>query len=215
MNTNGNLAASQPLQPIPPVTSPPQVLQVAVEALKGIALQATTAVTKLEGLVTGPTPLSAPVAPAPSSPVVAEDASEAAEIEALIKSIPEAAATQLKLWRVQNELVNAAYPALVPPRPSLAPAAAPTNKITVQAFWWGFHFVVPEGVMAQWTAGGVTLAGVIAAIAGSTGPAAPFVAAGAAYVAAEVGLMKTVDRGKGVYVSMSWFAPGIFVPTSI
>ncbi len=210
MAMNGD-AAVQAVQNViqPPPTLP---LQVAIEALQGIALQATTAVDKLQGLVGGPSPFALRPAGALAAAVSPGDASEAAEIEALLQVIPDAAATQLKQWRTQKDLVAAAFPALAAP---IAAAAAPTNRITVQAYWWGFHFVVPEPVMAQWTAGGTTLAGVVAAIAGSTGPAAPFVAAGAAYIAAEIGLMKAVDHGKGVYVSMSWFAPGIFVPTSI
>lgn len=41
-----------------------------------------------------------------------------------------------------------------------------------------------------------------------------FVAALVAYIELEWGLMKAVDRGNGVYLSMSWFAAGIFIPTT-
>jgi hypothetical protein len=207
MNTNGNVSPQNLLQPLPPPW-----LQIAIDALNGIALQATTASNKLEGGLIGAAPLSL-AAPTPAPAPAAGDASESAEINALLKVIPDAAAAQLKAWNLQKDLVTAAYPGLA--APSVFAAPTPTNRITVHAYWWGFHLVVPEPVMTQWTAGGATVGGVIAAIAGATGPAAPFIAAAAAYVAAEFGLMKTVDKGRGVYVSMSWFAPGIFVPTSI
>jgi len=28
-------------------------------------------------------------------------------------------------------------------------------------------------------------------------------------------LLRTLDRGRGVYISMSWFAPGVFIPTLV
>ena len=37
----------------------------------------------------------------------------------------------------------------------------------------------------------------------------------APYVTGALGLIRGVDRGRGVYISMSWFAPGVFVPTSV
>lgn len=46
-------------------------------------------------------------------------------------------------------------------------------------------------------------------------PAAPFVELVAAYLKAEGALVRAVDQGKGAYVSMTWLAPGIFVPTAI
>jgi hypothetical protein len=48
-----------------------------------------------------------------------------------------------------------------------------------------------------------------------TGPAAPFIAIAAVFIAGALGLLKSLDQGYGVYISMSWFAPGIFVPTPV
>lgn len=28
-------------------------------------------------------------------------------------------------------------------------------------------------------------------------------------------VLQALDRGNGVYISMSWFAPGVFIPTSV
>jgi hypothetical protein len=93
--------------------------------------------------------------------------------------------------------------------------AARPAQITAQAFWWGFHFVVPEELMEVWTSAGIGLGAVLAAVAPETGPAAPFVWLAGAYLAAEFELAKRVNRGRGVYVSMLWVAPGIFLPTPV
>ena len=37
----------------------------------------------------------------------------------------------------------------------------------------------------------------------------------APFVVATATLLRALDRGRGVYISMSWFAPGAFVPTSV
>ena len=97
-------------------------------------------------------------------------------------------------------------------QPVVATTPAP-DAITAEAYWWGFHLCIPESLMAAWTAIGITVGGVTTAIAGATGPAAPFVALAAAYITAEFTAMQNADAGNGVYVSMSWFAPAVFVPT--
>jgi hypothetical protein len=56
---------------------------------------------------------------------------------------------------------------------------------------------------------------IVAAIGPVTGPAAPFVAIAAGFVAGALALLRGIDRGRGVYVSMSWFALGVFVPTTV
>lgn len=89
------------------------------------------------------------------------------------------------------------------------------DAITVEAYWWGFHLRVPEILMSSWLAGGLSAGAVVGAIAGATGPAAPFVAAAGAYITAEFNAAAEVDQGNGVYISMSWFAPLVFVPTAI
>lgn len=91
--------------------------------------------------------------------------------------------------------------------------------ITAEAFWWGYHFVVPESAMKDFTKAGDVTASFMAlggaAIAASGGSLAPAVGVVAAYVAAELALMKAVDKGKGVYLSASWVSPGVIVPTPI
>lgn len=99
----------------------------------------------------------------------------------------------------------------VPP----VPPAPPPVAITVQTYGWGFHFVVPEALMQDWTGAGLAVAEVVQFAATFAGPAAVFVEALGEYLEAEFDLAKAVDKGNGVYVSMSWFAPALFVPTPI
>lgn len=56
---------------------------------------------------------------------------------------------------------------------------------------------------------------IAAAIGPVTGPAAPFILAASGFIAGALRLLKNLDRGRGVYISMSWFAPGVFIPTSV
>jgi hypothetical protein len=103
-----------------------------------------------------------------------------------------------------------------------APAIA-FPPLPVHYFWWGFNIELNEDAVRVLTASEGTSgigAGLVSAIIGvlaagaATGPAVIFFAAIAAYMAAEVGLILSVDRGNGVYLSMAWLAPGIIVPTT-
>ncbi|QSQ14532.1 hypothetical protein [Myxococcus landrumensis] len=42
-----------------------------------------------------------------------------------------------------------------------------------------------------------------------TGPAASFVSLAAAFLAGALQLLRNLDKGNGVYLSMSWFVPGV------
>ena len=103
------------------------------------------------------------------------------------------------------------------PQKTLAVAAG--QVITAGAFWWGYHFVIPEAAMKDFTSAGnvvtafMTLGGSL--IAASGGTLAPLVAVVAAYAAAELVLMQAIDKGKGVYLSAVWPSPLLIVPTRI
>jgi hypothetical protein len=57
---------------------------------------------------------------------------------------------------------------------------------------------------------------IVSTIGGSIpSPAAPWIKLVALFIAGALKLLKTLDKGHGVYISMSWFAPGIFIPTSV
>jgi hypothetical protein len=102
-----------------------------------------------------------------------------------------------------------------------SPPPPPTIKIPpipVNTFWWGCHWYISEDGLKAISTGLAIEGGVVSVIVAALGappfPVNVFLAALAAYIAAEFALMKAVDKGKGVYISMTWFAPGVFVPTS-
>jgi hypothetical protein len=95
------------------------------------------------------------------------------------------------------------------------PVAARGGTV-VRAFWWGFHIQISHQDLQTFLASADPINAAIGAIGGGIpSPAAPFIALAAAFVAGALGLLRSLDRGSGVYVSMSWFAPGVFVPTSV
>jgi len=92
----------------------------------------------------------------------------------------------------------------------------PRGGSVVRAFWWGFHVQVSHEDLQSFLAGAGGVNDIVGAIGGSVpSPAAPFIALAAAFIAGALGLLKGLDHGRGVYISMSWFAPGVFVPTSV
>jgi len=85
-----------------------------------------------------------------------------------------------------------------------------------RAFWWGFHIEVSHEDLQAFLGGANAVNTIVGAIGGGIpSPAAPFIALAAAFVAATLGVLASLDRGKGVYISMLWIAPGIFVPTTV
>ncbi len=93
------------------------------------------------------------------------------------------------------------------------------HVITAEALFWGYRFTVPESAMKDLNAAGsavtafMSLGGTV--IAASGGALAPAVGIAAAYAGAEMALMNVADHGKGVYLSATWVAAGIIVPTAI
>ncbi len=104
-------------------------------------------------------------------------------------------------------------------RPDRAVSFAAGQVIRAKAFWWGYHFVIPESAMDEFTSIGNVISTFMAlggsVIAASGGSLAPVVAIVAAYAAAELAIMQAIDQGKGVYLSASWVSPALIVPTPI
>lgn len=100
---------------------------------------------------------------------------------------------------------------------AITPTAAASQRggTVVRAFWWGFHVEISHQDLATFLGAAIPVNSIAAAIGPVTGPAAPFVALVAGVIAATLEALRGLDRGRGVYVSMSWFAPGVFVPTSV
>jgi hypothetical protein len=105
-----------------------------------------------------------------------------------------------------------------PPSGPVGPASGgestdTAQPITVEAFWWGFHFVIPHDALHSILIGGNAVNTFVELLGPETGPAAPFVEIAAALVGKMLDIMRDMDVGNGIYFSMTWIAPGVFVPT--
>lgn len=97
---------------------------------------------------------------------------------------------------------------------SAAPRAA-KGKPIVRTFFWGFHIEISSGGLTHFLSVAQPVNAIVAAIGPVTGPAAPFILAAAGFVAGALKLLKNLDHGQGVYISMSWVTPGVFIPTTV
>ncbi|MBL7257989.1 hypothetical protein [Paractinoplanes lichenicola] len=95
-------------------------------------------------------------------------------------------------------------------------AALFSGSTVVRAFWWGFHVQFSHEDVVNILDAADKVNATVAAIDGNIpSPAAPWIKLLAPFVAALHQALRAIDRGNGIYVSMSWFAPGVFVPTSV
>jgi caspase domain-containing protein len=92
---------------------------------------------------------------------------------------------------------------------------APTGAPIVRTFFWGFHIEISSQNLRDFLSVATPLNAIAAVIGPVTGPAAPFMLAAAAFVAGALELLRNLDKGAGVYISMSWFVPGVFIPTTV
>ncbi|MEQ1730996.1 MAG: hypothetical protein ABL982_21720, partial [Vicinamibacterales bacterium] len=99
--------------------------------------------------------------------------------------------------------------------PEPGPITPATPPILTEVFWWGFHFVIPHQTLQDIVLAGDVANTVVSLIGPGTGPAAPFVALAAALVGKMLETMRSMDAGNGIYFSMAWLLPGVFVPTPI
>ena len=85
-----------------------------------------------------------------------------------------------------------------------------------RAFWWGFHIEISHQDLQVFLSAADPINAMIGALGGGIpSPAAPFIALAAAFVAGALGLLRGLDKGRGVYISMTWFFPGVFIPTTV
>lgn len=150
-------------------------------------------------------------------------ASLASELDALVDSSPELRTA------LEETMARSVRQALVMTNAAVAPTdqiismirnrtigAKSKGGTVARAFWWGWHIEISHEDLTIALATGDTVNTLIGLIGGSIpSPASPFIALAAAFVAAAIGLVRSLDRGRGVYISMTWFAPGVFVPTSV
>lgn len=93
------------------------------------------------------------------------------------------------------------------------------------AHWWGFHvpfaFADADDIFKVGQAINSLVGTLGGFLAKAAPPIAPFVTAIVLYVVVQVAVIKGVSVGcqrsgaKGVWVSMVWLAPGVFVPTCV
>ena len=93
--------------------------------------------------------------------------------------------------------------------------SAPASEVRCRDYWWGFQVEIPRHVLVEWVDRSADLTDVTAAIGTVPGPAGPFTRRAAAYIARELASLSALDKGAGVYVSMTWMAPNVFVPTGV
>lgn len=88
--------------------------------------------------------------------------------------------------------------------------------VVVRAFWWGFHLEIDHPTLTSVLDSADTVNSLVGMIGGSIpSPAQPWIILVAKFVAGAHQLLRSLDHGSGIYISMSWFAPGVFVPTSV
>jgi hypothetical protein len=96
-------------------------------------------------------------------------------------------------------------------------AAVGGEKITAQAFWWGWHLSVPHSQVKALLDGTEGIAAIVEAALNVVPEVGELIALGVkGYVALEKNLILLIDKGNGVYLSQTWLnTPGIiFVPTT-
>jgi hypothetical protein len=93
--------------------------------------------------------------------------------------------------------------------------SAPSGTVQCHCYWWGFQLEIPHATLEAWTADAIESAHVAASIGSDIGPATAFLRRAAGWIANHLHELDELDRGAGVYVSMTWMAPNIFVPIAV
>jgi hypothetical protein len=90
-----------------------------------------------------------------------------------------------------------------------------TGTIACREYWWGFQLEIPHERLADWCTNEAESAHIAAEIKAGLGPASAFRRRLAGWIAARLSELAHVDRGAGIYVSMMWMAPHIYLATPI
>ena len=90
-----------------------------------------------------------------------------------------------------------------------------TGKIACREYWWGFQLEIPHAILERWSIESADPAHIAAEIGAGIGPSAAFRRRVAAWIARRLAKLVQLDRGAGVYTSMTWMAPNIFIPMPI
>jgi hypothetical protein len=144
----------------------------------------------------------------------------ATQLDELVSVSPELRrAVEETISRSARQLIafgDASLPSTVEFLDSLrTPPVARRGGTSIRGDWWGFQIYVSHEDLNTFLKTATPLVAISATLAAVIWPpAAPFIGAAAAFIAGVLALLKTLDQGNGVYISMSWFAAGIFVPTT-
>lgn len=92
---------------------------------------------------------------------------------------------------------------------------AASGRIACREYWWGFQLEIPHGVLTDWCGSSLESAAIAAAIDTGVGPAAAFRRRLAGWIANRLPELQQLDQGAGVYTSMTWIAPNVFIATPI
>ena len=222
--SNGSSAPASMQAPLVQGPDAAQIAAVAIDALRTIGQDVQRGIASLERLAQG-SPVPGPLARTRDAATPAGGDQLASVLAALQERMARdpAAASALRARGGQTGTVAGR-----PATPAFAMTAStnigpyPTQPPTyAEAFWWGFHVVIPHEAM-QWLdvafgSGLIANAAALGAVIGPTlsVPVAGWVLAALfVYLMAEWGLCHACDKGNGIYLSMTWIAPGIFVPTT-
>lgn len=95
---------------------------------------------------------------------------------------------------------------------------AAQGRTVVRAFWWGFHVEISHPDLQQIvnSPDPISVAQRLIRSGNIPGAVVPFIGAVISFIVGNaLKLLQGLDQGRGVYISMSWFAPGVFVPTTV
>ncbi len=98
------------------------------------------------------------------------------------------------------------------------PTPPPTDggETAVRAFWWGFHIQISHQDLTQVLQSADAVNDLVVLVGGNIpSPAQPWIRLIGPFVSATHEALRSLDRGRGIYISMSWVTPGIFIPTTV
>jgi hypothetical protein len=93
----------------------------------------------------------------------------------------------------------------------------PRGGTVVRAFWWGFHVQLSHEDLETVLNSADVINTLVDLIGGSIpSPAQPWIKLLAPFIASIHQRLREMEQDEcGIYVSMSWFAPGVFIPTPV
>lgn len=92
---------------------------------------------------------------------------------------------------------------------------APRGRAVVSASWWGFHIHISSDDLQSFVSMAHPINSIAAAIRATSDLAPLFEDLAATFIADKLQHLVSLDRGRGVYVRMSWLNPESLVPKAV